>query len=111
MHGDKRGRLLGFPTANMILDPDCGLRNGVYAVRARVGGAWIGGAASFGRRPTFDDGAPRLETFLFDWSGDLYGQRIAVEFVAWIRGEEKFDSIDALIVQMREDCRRARLTL
>lgn len=107
-HGDKRGRELGFPTANMLLAPDCGLRNGIYAVRARIGGVWRPGAASFGRRPTFDDGAPRLETFVFDWSGDLYGQVIEVEFVAWIRPELRFDTVEALMRQMTADCLQAR---
>ena len=75
-HGDKRGRDLGFPTANLRLDPDCGLRHGIYAVRvARRRQAPYDGVASFGRRPTFDNGAPLLEVYLFDFAGDLYGRR------------------------------------
>jgi riboflavin kinase/FMN adenylyltransferase len=77
----------------------------------RIDGAWHDGVASFGRRPTFDDGAPRLETFVFDFSGDLYGRRVDVAFVDWLRGEEKFDSLDALIAQMDADGARARAIL
>lgn len=107
-HGDKRGRELGYPTANMQLARDCRLRHGIYAVRMKIDGIWHDGVASFGRRPTFDDGAPRLETFVFDFSGDLYGQRVDVAFVDWLRGEEKFDSLEALIAQMDADSARAR---
>ena len=73
VHGDKRGRELGFPTANLRLDPACGLKHGIYAVRVGVGGMRYDGVASFGGRPMFDDGAPLLEVFLFDFDGDLYG--------------------------------------
>lgn len=119
-HGDKRGRLLGYPTANMHLPPACDLRHGIYAVRMRIDGLdgqggrgdlWRDGVASFGRRPTFDDGAPRLETFLFDFSGDLYGRVVEVALVGWLRGEEKFDAIEALVVQMKRDEARAREVL
>ena len=74
IHGDKRGRELGFPTANLELDAGCGLRHGIYAVRVGVGGRRYDGVASFGRRPMFDTGAVLLEVFLFDFAGDLYGQ-------------------------------------
>ncbi|MGX1740775.1 bifunctional riboflavin kinase/FAD synthetase [Bosea sp. NPDC055353] len=107
-HGDKRGRELGYPTANMQLARDCRLRHGIYAVRMKIDGTWHDGVASFGRRPTFDDGAPRLETFVFDFSGDLYGERVDVAFVDWLRGEERFDTLEALIVQMDADSARAR---
>lgn len=110
-HGDKRGRLLGYPTANMHLLPECGLRHGIYAVRMQVEGSWHDGVASFGRRPTFDDGAPRLETYLFDFSGDLYGKQVEVAFVDWLRGEAKFDSVDDLVVQMKADEAQARRIL
>ncbi|MCJ2090245.1 bifunctional riboflavin kinase/FAD synthetase [Methylobacterium sp. E-005] len=110
-HGDKRGRQLGFPTANLMV-PDCGLAHGIYAVRVRLaGGALRDGVASYGRRPTFDDGAPLLETYLFDFSGDLYGQEIAVEFVGYIRGEERFASADALVERMHVDAAAARSML
>lgn len=111
VHGDKRGRLLGYPTANMILDPAHGLRHGIYAVRMQVDGQVLNGVASFGRRPTFDDGAPRLETFLFDFSGDLYGRMARVELVAFLRGEAKFASVEALIEQMDRDSLAAREAL
>ncbi len=110
-HGDKRGRTLGFPTANVALDA-CALAHGIYAVRARLGdGSVRDGVASYGRRPTFDDGAPLLETYLFDFSGNLYGQRIAVEFVGFIRGEARFDSAEALVVQMHADAAEAKRRL
>lgn len=107
-HGDKRGRDLGYPTANLHLARDCRLRYGIYAVRMRIDGIWHDGVASFGSRPTFDDGAPRLETFVFDFAGDLYGKQVDVAFVAWLRGEAKFDSLPALIAQMDADSARAR---
>ncbi len=110
-HGEKRGRELGFPTANLRLEPDCALRHGIYAVRMAVDGVVHGGVASFGRRPTFDNGAPLLEVFLFDFSGDLYGKAADVEFVAWIRGEEKFSGIEPLIAQMNRDSAVAREAL
>jgi riboflavin kinase/FMN adenylyltransferase len=111
IHGDKRGRELGFPTANLTLDKACGLRHGIYAVRVAVDGRRYDGVASFGRRPMFDTGAVLLEVFLFDFSGDLYGQSIDVAFIAWIREELMFDSANALIVQMQDDSRRAREAL
>lgn len=111
-HGDKRGRTLGYPTANLALDPACGLRHGIYAVRAGLGGGEIRpGVASFGRRPTFDDGPPLLEVHLFDYAGDLYGREIEVEFASFIRGEERFASAEALVARMDEDARVARARL
>ena len=112
VHGEKRGRELGFPTANLRLDPACGLKHGIYAVRVGIGDArqrtLYDGVASFGRRPTFDNGAPLLEVFLFGFSGDLYGQVIDVALIGWIRPEEKFSSIEALMAQMNLDAERAR---
>jgi riboflavin kinase/FMN adenylyltransferase len=108
IHGEKRGRALDFPTANVKLDPNCGLKHGIYAVRAGIDGEWRDGVASFGRRPTFDDGAPLLETFLFDFAGDLYGRTLDVAFIGWLRQEQKFDSIDALKQQMAADATQAR---
>lgn len=110
-HGDKRGRVLGYPTANMRLPDDCRLRHGIYAVRAAIGGRPVDGVASFGRRPTFDNGAPLLETHLFDFAGDLYGQVLDVEFVGWIRGEERFDGVEALVARMDRDSEEARRML
>ena len=111
VHGDKRGRELGFPTANLALDPGCGLAHGIYAVRVGVGGRRYDGVASFGRRPMFDQGTVRLEAFLFDFSGNLYGEVIDVAFIDWIRPELKFDSIAELVRRMDEDARVARAAL
>src|SRR5215213_1050858 len=109
--GDKRGRELGYPTANLKLDPACGLKHGIYAVRVGLSGKLYDAVASFGRRPMFDNGAPLLEVFLFDFAGDLYGQSIDVAFIAWIRQELRFDSVEALVRQMDEDSARAREAL
>ena len=111
LHGQKLGRTLGFPTANMRLDPSSRLAHGIYAVRVRGPGVDAGGVASYGRRPTFDNGAPLLETYLFDFAGDLYGRTLEVTFVEWIRGEAKFDGIDDLIRAMKGDEARARIAL
>jgi len=111
IHGDKRGRDLGFPTANIRLDNHCGLRHGIYAVRVGRGELRYDGVASFGRRPTFDNGAPLLEVFLFDFSGDLYGATLDVAFIGFIREELKFDGVDALVAQMDDDSARARAML
>lgn len=110
-HGEKRGRELGYPTANMALQDPCDLAHGIYAVRARLGGMLFDGVASYGRRPTFDNGAPLLETHLFDVKPDLYGQVLDVEFVSFIRPELRFDSVEALIARMDVDSREARAAL
>ncbi|THF58506.1 bifunctional riboflavin kinase/FAD synthetase [Ollibium composti] len=111
--GQQLGRTLGFPTANMALPADTALRHGIYAVRfRRADGTLHDGVANFGRRPTVDDnGAPLLETFLFDFSGDLYGETCAVSLFGWLRGEEKFDGLDALVAQMKRDDAEARALL
>ncbi|MEA2986182.1 MAG: riboflavin kinase / adenylyltransferase [Alphaproteobacteria bacterium] len=111
VHGDKRGRELGYPTANVQLDPHCGLRHGVYAVRVGVDGRRYDGVANFGRRPMFDVGTVLLEVFLFDFSGDLYGKTIDVAFIDWIRHELVFDTVEDLVRRMDEDSRVARLAL
>lgn len=111
IHGEKRGRELGFPTANIRLDPSCKLKHAIYAVRAHVGGNSYDAVASYGRRPQFDNGAPLLETFLFDFAGDLYGQEMTVEFAGFIREEAKFDGLDKLIAQMSRDSDAARKIL
>jgi riboflavin kinase/FMN adenylyltransferase len=111
IHGDKRGRELGFPTANLQLDAACGLRHGIYAVRTAVGGRRYDGVASFGRRPMFDNGTVLLEIFLFDFSGDLYGASIDVAFIAWLRDEQVFASAEDLVRQMQDDSRLARQAL
>ena len=111
VHGDKRGRTLGYPTANLRLGADCGLKHGIYAVRVGVGGARYDGVASFGRRPMFDTGAVLLEIFLFDFSGDLYGAALDCAFIAWIRPEMNFDSVEELIRRMDQDSSQARHAL
>ncbi len=109
--GQRLGRTLGFPTANLQADPSCRLRHGIYAVRAEVDGVTRDGVASWGRRPTVDNGAPLLEVFVFDYAGDLYGKTMDVAFVAWLRAEAKFDDLDALKVQMLRDADDARAAL
>ena len=111
VHGDKRGRELGFPTANLRLDPACGLRHGIYAVRVGIAGERYDGVANFGRRPMFDSGVVLLEVFLFDFDADLYGATLDVAFLHWIRPELAFDSVDDLIRRMDEDCGLARAAL
>src|ERR687888_450194 len=108
IHGEKRGRALGFPTANIRLDKNCELKHGIYAVRVGRGAERFDAVASFGRRPTFDNGAPLLEVFLFDFKGDLYGAVLDVAFIGFIRNELKFDSVEALVKRMNEDAARAR---
>ncbi|KQZ99516.1 bifunctional riboflavin kinase/FMN adenylyltransferase [Mesorhizobium sp. Root157] len=111
--GQKLGRTLGFPTANMRLPADTALKEGIYAVRfRRADGTLHDAVASFGRRPTVDDnGAPLLETFLFDFSSDLYGEVCDVHFFGYLRGEEKFDGLEALVAQMKRDEAEARALL
>jgi riboflavin kinase / FMN adenylyltransferase len=111
IHGKKLGRTLGYPTANIALDPTTQLRHGIYAVRVRGEGLNHGGVASFGRRPTFDNGPPLLEVVLFDFAGDLYGRTIEVDFVEWIRGEEKFETVESLVARMAVDAQEARAAL
>lgn len=113
--GEQRGRELGFPTANMSIDGLHPPRLGVYAVLVDVlTGPYKGtykGASSIGVRPMFGDNRPNLETYLFDFKGDLYGATVSVALVDYLRPEEKFDSLDALIAQMDADCDRARAIL
>lgn len=111
-HGAKLGRTLGYPTANMVLPDDGLLAHGIYAVRLRrADGSLHDGVASYGRRPTFDNGAALFETFLFDFSGDLYGEAVSVSLFGFIRGEERFDSAEALIARMDIDAAEARALL
>jgi riboflavin kinase / FMN adenylyltransferase len=111
IHGEKRGRALGYPTANIRLDNNCGLKHGIYAVRIGRGDERIEGVASFGRRPTFDNGAPLLEIFLFDFKADIYGEMLDVAFIGFIREELKFESVEALVARMDDDARTARAQL
>jgi riboflavin kinase / FMN adenylyltransferase len=111
-HGDKRGRQLGYPTANLSLGKYLRPRFGVYAVRGRLpGGEVLDGVANLGIRPTFDPPKELLEPYFFDWSGDLYGQLIEVELIEHIRAEQRFDSLEALKARMREDEMAARSIL
>jgi riboflavin kinase / FMN adenylyltransferase len=109
--GAKRGTGLGYPTANVPMLKGTGLGHGIYAVRAHVDGKTHDAAAYLGTRPTFDDGMPVLEVFLFDFDGDLYGHQIEVEFVDFIRGDRKFSSADELVKQMHADVALARAIL
>jgi riboflavin kinase / FMN adenylyltransferase len=111
IHGQKLGRTIGFPTANLRIDPSSGLRFGIYAVRLKVDGRTFDGVASWGRRPTVDNGAPLLEVYVFDFAGDLYGKQVEVDFVEWLRPELKFDGLDALTAQIEKDCEEARAAL
>jgi riboflavin kinase/FMN adenylyltransferase len=111
VHGQKLGRELGFPTANLILDPGNRLRYGIYAVRMLVDGVLHIGVASWGRRPTVDNGPPWLEIHLLDFKGDLYGKEVEVRFVSWLRPEEKFDGLEALVAQIEQDVAQARAIL
>ncbi len=112
IQGAQLGRTLNFPTANLSLPASCHLAHGIYAVRLRrADGSLHDGVASYGRRPTFDNGPALLETFIFDFCDDLYGETVAVSLIARLRGEEKFDSADALVVQMEKDCIDARSVL
>lgn len=113
-HGAKRGRTLGYPTANIGLDDILQPAFGVYAVRAQLyggGGTWIAGVANIGISPMFNYREPLLEVHLFDFEGDLYGKHLRVALVDRLRGEMTFDGLPALIRQMDEDSRRARVTL
>ncbi|WP_205481128.1 bifunctional riboflavin kinase/FAD synthetase [Sphingomonas arenae] len=112
LHGDKRGRELGYPTANMELGRYQRPAYGIYAVRARLDdGSEYAGVASLGVRPTFEPPKELLETYLFDFAGDLYGRTVEVALHHYLRGEERFDSLDALIEQMRADEAEARRLL
>jgi len=112
IHGQKLGRTLGFPTANMALPAANGLKYGIYAVYFRAKGRLYQGVASFGRRPTVEAaGRPLLETYLFDFSGDIYGEQAEVLFIGFLRGEEKFASIEALTAQMHKDAAAAKALL
>jgi riboflavin kinase/FMN adenylyltransferase len=111
-HGDKIGRTIGYPTANISLGSYLRPAYGIYAVRGRLpGGRVLQGAANLGIRPSFDPPRELLEAYFFDFSGDLYGQTIEVELIAYLRPEAKFDTLEALTAQMDEDCARARATL
>ncbi|MEL6857634.1 MAG: riboflavin biosynthesis protein RibF [Pseudomonadota bacterium] len=112
-HGEKRGRTIGFPTANMHLGELIHPRHGIYAVRVRLPGEtdWRPGVANFGRTPTTGIRDPLLETVIFDFEGDIYGQHIEVALVHYLRPELKFDSVGVMVAQMHKDAEAARLHL
>ncbi|PID35983.1 MAG: bifunctional riboflavin kinase/FMN adenylyltransferase [Rhodobacterales bacterium] len=115
VRGDQRGRDLGFPTANLNIAGIHPPKFGVYAVKVAIlTGSFAGeygGAASLGTRPMFGENLPNLESYIFDFKGDIYGEHISVGLLEYLRPEQKFDSIDALIAQMGADCDRARALL
>ncbi len=109
IHGDKNGRKLGYPTANIDIDHYLRPKYGIYAVKGRLpDGRIVHGAANLGIRPTFDPPKELLEPYFFDFSEDLYGQVIEVELHHFLRGEKKFDDLDGLMAQMEKDCAKAR---
>jgi riboflavin kinase / FMN adenylyltransferase len=111
-HGDKVGRTIGFPTANLDLGEYLRPRYGIYAVTGLLpDGRRVMGAANIGIRPSFDPPKELLEPYFFDFSGDLYGQEIEVAFHSFLRPEAKFDSLDDLTAQMARDCDEARARL
>jgi riboflavin kinase / FMN adenylyltransferase len=116
VHGDKRGRTIGFPTANIILEPGAEPFRGIYAVDVRDAAAdtnapaWMG-AAYFGDRPTFNTKRTFLEVFLLDQDIDLYGRTLLVSFVDVVRGDKTFSGVDDLVIQMKVDCEDVRRIL
>jgi riboflavin kinase/FMN adenylyltransferase len=112
VQGDQRGRLLGFPTANLSLDARKFLpADGVYAVRAQVGEQGYEGVTNIGVRPTVDGKHHLTEVHLLDMQADLYGQELEIEFIARLRGEQRFPNVEALRGQIEQDIRQARVTL
>jgi riboflavin kinase/FMN adenylyltransferase len=107
VRGDGRGRELGFPTANLRTDNDRIVANGIYATMTRVGTEWHRSVTSVGVRPTIGDGRYTIETHLLDGHHDLYGSRVRLEFVRWIRPEQRFSSLDELKARIADDCRAA----
>mgnify|MGYP000498253835 CR=1 FL=1 len=112
-HGDKNGRKLGYPTANLAIDKYLRPKYGVYAVTGTIlaTGQQLKGAANIGIRPQFEPPKELLEPYFFDFSGDLYGQEIEVAFHHFLRGEAKFNDLDALMAQMERDCEEAKRLL
>jgi riboflavin kinase/FMN adenylyltransferase len=111
-HGDKLGRTIGFPTANVDMGPYLRPAYGIYAVRGLLpDGRVLDGAANLGIRPTFDPPKELLEPHFFDFAESLYDQRIEVQLIAWLRGEAKYDGLEPLIAQIAKDCDDARQIL
>ena len=111
-HGDKVGRTIGYPTANLDMGNYLRPSYGIYAVRGRLeDGRVLDGAANLGIRPSFTPPKELLEPHFFDFAGDLYGRRIEVELIEYLRPEARFEGLEALVVQMERDCARARAIL
>jgi len=108
LHGDARGRTIGFPTANIALGRHLEPARGVYAVTAVIGGAVVQGVANIGQRPTVGGTESRLEAHFFDYAGDLYGQVLTVALHHFLREERKFESFAALTEQIAADAAQAR---
>ena len=106
--GAKRGTGLGFPTANVAMPKGTALGHGIFVVRVKLDGVLLDGAAYLGTRPTFDDGMPVLEVFLFDFDDDIYGREIEVIFIDKVRDDRRFASAEELVAQMNADCAKAR---
>lgn len=112
IHGHNRGAAMGYPTANISVAAGQLPPLGIYAVRAKIeDGSWHPGAASFGKNPHFGDTGYSLEVHLFDFDQNIYGKTMTVQFVAFLREEQKFVNLDALLNQMEEDCHQARKIL
>ena len=111
MPGAGRGAGLGFPTANIALPLGTELKHGIYASWVWIEGVRHAAASYLGKRPSFDNGAPIFETFLIDFSGDLYGKRLAIDLVAFLRDDQPFTGIEALKTQMQADCAAAQRVL
>ena len=112
IHGDKRGRTIGVPTANVAMGDYMRPAYGVYATRSRLAdGRSVDGVASLGVRPMYALETPLLEVWLFDFDGDLYGQTMETQLIARLRGEERFDGLDALKAQIEADAAAARVIL
>jgi riboflavin kinase / FMN adenylyltransferase len=109
--GDGRGRSIGWPTANVDTHGELLPGSGVYAVRVRTAEGWRGGAANIGTKPTFGGSAVTVEVHLLDWSGDLYGQEVRVEFLERLRPERRFASVSELTAQIQRDVEEARVVL
>jgi riboflavin kinase/FMN adenylyltransferase len=103
VEGAKRGRTIGIPTANLDCVETILPAQGVYAVKVNANGIWYTGAGNIGPNPTFGENARKIEIHLIDFSGDLYGQNLRVEFLARLRETKKFSSVDELIQQMKAD--------
>lgn len=109
--GAGRGREMGFPTVNLDLHPSQDLAHGIYAVRVLVDGEAHDAAGYLGKRPTFDSGPPKLEAFLLNFAGDLYGKTVEIHFVERIREDQTFETAEALATQMQQDCREIERVL